>query len=58
MKKWKEIKDKPITWGAYAKLSAIACLISVPMSIWSAIAIGYPFGWEGLIDDIKDKFKK
>lgn len=57
-KKWKEIKDKPITWGAYAALCAVSLVISIPMYIYALAEAIYLDGLAGLIEDIKDKFKK
>lgn len=58
MKKWKEIKDKPITWGSYLKASWIASAISIPFAILNALLIWYPNEVMDFIDDIKGKFRR
>ena len=52
MRKWKEIKNEPITWGGYAKLcvwcSLIACIVGAD-EISEKI--------KGLIERVKKKFE-
>ena len=58
MKKWKEIKDKPITWGNYIMLCVVCAVISIPAYIYVWAESIYLDGLTGFIEDIKDKFKK
>ena len=52
MKKWKEIKDKPITWGGYGKLCGIIYVISLVITaIWCAA-----IWWNEIVDWVDETF--
>lgn len=47
MKKWNEIKDRPMTWGSYLKFGGIAAAVSVLISAAAYVCI--------FMDDIRDR---
>ena len=56
MTKWKEIKDKPVTWGGYAKLCGIALAAGI---IGSAVDdVVSTIGVNTVKDGIHDFFGK
>lgn len=65
MKKWNQIKNEPITWGSYAKLTGWCALITLIIgAITYAVMWGYYYADEisewikDTIGKIKSKFKK
>ena len=50
MKKWRDIKDQPITWGGYAKLCGVSVIAS---AVYSAGYLAYIYR-EELGEKIKD----
>lgn len=55
MTKWKEIKDKPVTWGGYAKLCGIAMAAGTIVSAVNVVSI---IGVDTIKDGIHDFFGK
>ena len=55
MKEW---KNKPMTWGGYAKMCGVSALISLPISALSIVMMAYPWKIIAFGDTIKSKFKK
>ena len=65
MKKWREIKDEPITWGGYAKFAGLCVGIMIVLYVITAVAdIIYYYAYmitdkiRGIFYDIRSKFNK
>lgn len=50
--------DKPVTWGAYLKLSGVCALIGTAISVASCIMLMEPAWWKATRDFVRRLFKK